>query len=125
MWGNPLQNFGCSLQLVKLIQYKKISVREPLAKSQLLYSVVLSSLDFIGRRIAALKIYIARWGNALQNSGCSLQLVELIPHQPKRLNIKKSSVGEPLAKFRLLSSVVPPLLDCLRRPRADSWIMFL
>ena len=23
MWGNPLQNFGCLLQLVKLIKYKK------------------------------------------------------------------------------------------------------
>ena len=38
------------------------------------------------------------------------------------LNIKKSSVGEPLAKFRLLSMVAPPLLDCLRMPGAANWI---
>ena len=30
-WGNPLQDFGSLLQLVKLIEYKKISVGEPLA----------------------------------------------------------------------------------------------
>ena len=59
------------------------------------------------------------WGNPFQNSGCLLRLVELIPRQPNKLSIKKSSVGEPLAKFRLLSLVVMPLLDCLRRPKAD------
>ena len=44
----------------------------------------------------------ARWGNPLQNSGYLLQLVELIPHHPDKINIKKSSVGEPLSKFRVL-----------------------
>ena len=58
-------------------------------------------------------------GNPLQNSGCFLQLVELIPRRPNKLNIKKSSVGEPLTKLRLLYSVTPPLLDLLRRPRAE------
>ena len=29
-WGNPLQDFGSSLQLAKLIKYNKISVGEPL-----------------------------------------------------------------------------------------------
>ena len=64
------------------------------------------------------------WGNPLQNSGYLLQLVKLIPRQPNKINIKKSSVGEPLAKFRLLSSVAPPPLDCLRRPIAKEniWI---
>ena len=38
-WGNPLQNFGCSLQLVKVIKYIKISAREPLSKLQLLSSL--------------------------------------------------------------------------------------
>ena len=61
---------------------------------------------------------IATCGNPLQNYGCLLQLVELIPLQPKKLNIKKSSMVETLAKSRLLYSVAPPLLDFLRRPRA-------
>ena len=56
------------------------------------------------------------WGNPLQHSGCLLQLVELIPRRPKYIYIYKISVGEPLAKFQLLSLVAPPLLDCLRRP---------
>ena len=30
-WGNPLQDFGSLLQLVKLIDYKKKSVGGPLA----------------------------------------------------------------------------------------------
>ena len=30
-WGNPLKHFGSSLQLVKLIEYKKNSVGVPLA----------------------------------------------------------------------------------------------
>ena len=67
----------------------------------------------------------ARWDNPLQNSGCSHWLVELISRRPKKLNIKKSSVGKPLAKFRLLSSVLPSLLNCLRRPIAANWIRFL
>ena len=49
MWGNPLQNFGCLLQLVKLIKYKKISVGEPLKKLRLLSSVASPSLDFLMR----------------------------------------------------------------------------
>ena len=53
---------------------------------------------------------------------CLLQLVELIPRRPKKLNIKKSSVGEPLEKFWSLSSVTPPFLDCLRRQRAANLI---
>ena len=36
----------------------------------------------------------------------------------KEIKYKQSSVGEPLAKFRLLSSVAPPLLDYLKRTRA-------
>ena len=39
MWGNPLQDSGSLLHLVKLIEYKKISVGEPLAKLQLLSSL--------------------------------------------------------------------------------------
>ena len=35
MLWNPLQDFGCLLQLVKLTKYKKISVGEPLAQLQL------------------------------------------------------------------------------------------
>ena len=58
------------------------------------------------------------WRNPLQNVGCLLQLVELIPRQPKKLNEKKIAVWEPIAKFRLLSSVAPPLLGCLGSPRA-------
>ena len=54
----------------------------------------------------------------MQNSGFLLQLVELIPGQPKKLNIKKISVGEPLTKLWLLSLVAPPSLDCLMRARA-------
>ena len=54
----------------------------------------------------------------MQNYGCYLQLVELIPRLTNKLNIKNISVGEPLAKFWLLSSVAPPSLDFLRRPRA-------
>ena len=61
----------------------------------------------------------ATWGNPLQNSGCSIQLVELIPHRPKKLNIKKISVEEPLAKLRSFSSVAPLSLDFLRRTRVD------
>ena len=60
-------------------------------------------------------------GEHLENSGCFLQLVELIPCRPNKLNIKKSSVGKPLAKFWLLSSAASPLLDCLMRPRAARW----
>ena len=41
----------------------------------------------------------------MQNYGFSLQLVELIPLRPKKLNIKKSSVGETLEKSRLFPSV--------------------
>ena len=59
------------------------------------------------------------WGNHLQSYDCSLQLVELILRPPKKLNIKRSSVGEPLANFRLLSSVAPPLLDCLMSKRLN------
>ena len=55
----------------------------------------------------------------MQNYGYLLQLVKLIPRQPTKLNIKMSSVGEPLAKFWLLFSVALPSLDCLGRPRAD------
>ena len=55
----------------------------------------------------------------MQNSGCLLQLVELIPRQPNKLDRKKISVGKLLEKFRLFSSVVSPSLDYLRRPRAD------
>ena len=49
---------------------------------------------------------------------CKILVVCFI--QQNLLNIKKSSVGEPLAELRLLSSVAPPLLDSLRRPRALS-----
>ena len=41
------------------------------------------------------------------------------------LNIKKISVGEPLAKFRLLFSVAPPLLDFLKRSGGDNCIMLM
>ena len=61
-------------------------------------------------------------GEPIVNSGYYLQLVELIPREPKKLNIKKSSVEDPLAKFRSLSSVALPSLDCLRRPRAANLI---
>ena len=37
--GQPLENFGQSLQLVKLIELKKSSVGEPLTKLQLLSSL--------------------------------------------------------------------------------------
>ena len=36
------------------------------------------------------------WGNPLQNSGCSLELVELIPLQPKKLNIERAERGNQL-----------------------------
>ena len=42
MWGNPLQDSGSLLQLVKLIESKKISVGEPLEKLQLLSLLGLS-----------------------------------------------------------------------------------
>ena len=61
----------------------------------------------------------AMWGNPLKSFGCLLQLVELIPCPPNKLNIKKSSVEEPLGKFWLLSSVAPPFMDCRRRPIAS------
>ena len=67
----------------------------------------------------------ATWGDPLQNSGYLLHLLKLIPRRPNKLNIKKSSVGEPLAKFWLLSSVALPLFDCLRRPRAAYLIRFM
>ena len=38
-WGNPSQDFGSSLQLVKLIEYKNISVGGPLAQLQFLSSL--------------------------------------------------------------------------------------
>ena len=41
----------------------------------------------------------------MQNSGCSLQLVELIPLLPKRIKKQESSVVEPLAKLWLLYSI--------------------
>ena len=37
----------------------------------------------------------------------------------KDIKYKKSSVREPLAKFRLLSSVAPTSLDYLRRTKAN------
>ena len=132
-WGNPLQNSGCSLQLVELISrwpkklnIKNTSVGEPLAKFRLLSSVAQPSMACLrGPRAAKNKNKRARWGDSLKNYGCSLQLVELIPCQPKKLNIKKSSVGEPLEKFLSLSSVASPSLDCLRRPRAANLIRFV
>ena len=57
-------------------------------------------------------------GEPLQKSGYSLPLVKLISCRPKKLNMKKFSVGEPLEDFQLLSSVAPTLLDCLGRPRS-------
>ena len=42
--GTP-QNFACLLQLVKLIKYKNISVREPLSKMRLLSSLGLPEED--------------------------------------------------------------------------------
>ena len=125
--GNPLQNFVCLLQLVELIprrrkklNIKEISVGEPLTKFRLLSSVAPTSLDCLRRPRAAKKR--AWWGNPLQTSGCYLQVVELIPRQPKKLNIKKISVGEPFVKFRLLYSVASPSLDFLRRPRSANLI---
>ena len=124
-----MQNFGCLLQLVKLIprqpkklNIKKRSVGEPLAKFWLLSSVAPPLLDLPKVVKSGLKQNRARWVNPLQNYSCSLQLVKLIPRQPNKLNIKKISVGEPLAKFQLLYSVAPPLLGCLRRPRAATLI---
>ena len=38
----------------------------------------------------------ARWGNPLQVYGCSQQLVEMIPRQPKKLNIKRAHWANPL-----------------------------
>ena len=43
--GEPLQKFGCSIQLVKLIEYKDISVGEPLSKLQLLSSLGLTKKE--------------------------------------------------------------------------------
>ena len=107
----------------KEIKYKNISVGEPLEKLRLLFSVASPSLVFLRRPRAAKNISErAWWGYPLQNSGCSLQLVELIPRQLKKLNIKNISVGEPLEKFQLLSSVAPPSLDFPRIPRSANFI---
>ena len=48
-WGNPLQNLGCSLQLVKLIQYLKGLAGEPLAKLRFLSSLGLPKEDTSGK----------------------------------------------------------------------------
>ena len=131
--GNPLQNYGCSHQLVEMISrrpkklnIKNFSVGEPLAKLRLISSVASPSLVCLRRpRADKNKSKRAWWGYPLKNSGCSIQLVELIPRHLKKINIKKSSVGESLEKFRLLSSVALPSLDRLRRPRAANFIRFV
>ena len=56
-------------------KYKNISVGETLAKLWLLSSVAPPLLDCLGGSKPALKKERARWGNPLQSSGCSLQLV--------------------------------------------------
>ena len=100
---------GTDTTPTKEIKYKKISVGEPLEKARLLSSVAPPLLDCLRRPRAAKNNKNRAWsGNPLQNSGCSLQLVELIPRRPNKLNIKKISLGEPLEKFWLLSSVAPP-----------------
>ena len=65
-WGNPLQNSGCSFQLVQLEKLQNISVGEILAKFRLFSSV--SATEFLKK--------IAQCGNHFQNNGCFLQLVE-------------------------------------------------
>ena len=130
MWGNPLQNSGYLLQLVKLIPLrpKKLNIkRSQWGTPCKILVVIFSCAAFVGfprETKSGFKKNRARWGNPLQNFGFLLQLVELIPRWPKKLNIKNISVGEPLAKFQLLSSVAPPLMDFLRRPRAANWIRF-
>ena len=126
--GEPLAKFwlftsvsGTDTTPTKEIKYKKeLSVGTPCK----IMVVILNCVAFVGlpNEAKSDRKKRARWGNLLKNSGCFLQLLELIPSQPKKLNIKKISVVEPLAKLRLLSSVALPLLDFLMRPRADNLI---
>ena len=48
-WVNPLHSLGCSRQLVKLIQYKKSLVGEPLAKLKFLSSLEFPKEDMSGK----------------------------------------------------------------------------
>ena len=124
-WGNPLKKNCCLLQLVGLIPFrpKKLNIKNISRGTPCkIPDVIFSCAAFVGfpkEDKSRLRKKRARWGNPLKISGCSLLLVELVPRQPKKL---KSAMGELVSKLRFFSSVAPPSLYCLRRPRAANCI---